>query len=168
MKSLIKRVLALAAVAASCSTAGLLAPATAAADATAASDSPSFIMEATTSPGTVLTQAPSASLILAPYRSALGQTWYFKTPGTDPNFGFLANRYSGDCITRRYDFTVGWAPCDYTSELQVWSRWDNGDGTTSFFWGNFTGCLNGHSGSVYLGSCYDPYDRSHRWRLLPA
>lgn len=157
MKSLIKRGLALTAIAASSCATGLLTPASA-----AVGDPPGYRLESVAFPAAVLTALPYGPIALTPSGAVPGQVWNLEKSeyGTK-----LVNRDSGECLATTAPIpgapVVG-EPCG-DAPTQVWRQLDSEEGNVLFA-GIFPGCLNADFDRVQTGPC------SYRaqWRLVPA
>ena len=159
MKSVIKRGLALIAVAgASCAT-GLLAPAAA-----AAGDPPRYILESVARPGNVLTALPYGPVSLVPRDATPGQVWELVPAERGVN---LVNRDTGECLTVQAPAPgiplIG-ARCG-DRPGQDWFR--VGDGYDGVRFDSFDGCLKSDFGgrAVTTGYCGDEMSQ---WRLVVA
>ncbi|MBR7832795.1 hypothetical protein KDL01_05955 [Actinospica durhamensis] len=158
MKPVIKRGLALTAIAgASCAT-GLLAPASA-----AAGDPPRYILESVARPGNVLTALPYGPISLAPRDETPGQVWELAPSERGVN---LVNRDSRECLTVQAPAPgiplIG-ARCG-ARPGQDWFQVDDGSGSVRF--DSFDGCLKSDYGRlITTGYCGD---ETSQWRLVPA
>lgn len=158
MKSLIKRGLALTAIAAASCATGLLTPAFA-----AAGDPPGYILESVSNPGKVLTALPYGPISLVPRDATPGQVWDLAP--SDRGGINLVNRDSGECLTLPAPvpgIPVVGAPCEDRGG-QDWRQRNDGDGIVRFEF--FGSCLTGDYGRVFTGDCYAD---TARWRLVPA
>lgn len=158
MKSLIKRGLALTAIAASSCATGLLTPASAAAAAT-----PGYRLESVAFPGAVLTALPYGPIALAPNGAVSGQVWTLEKSeyGTK-----LVNRDSGECLGTAGPFPgapVLGEPCG-DAPTQVWRQIESEEGNVLFAGIISLGCLNGDFDRVRTGPC----SYTAQWRLVPA
>lgn len=162
MRSVIKRGLALAAIAAACCATGLLAPAAAAAD-----SAPRYFLESVSDPELVLTSLPYGPARLFPRGDEPGQVWEL-APADSGGVDLvnLVNRDSGECLTVAAPapgVPVVGAPCRGRTGQDWRPRYDK-DATVRFdFFGN---CLTTDDyRRAVTGYCDAD---TARWRLVPA
>lgn len=159
MKSLIKRGLALTAIAASSCATGLLTPASA-----AAGDPPRYILESVSNPGSVLTALPYGPASLVPSGATAGQVWQLAPSDRGgATLINLVNRDTGDCLTvpaPAPGLPLMGARCGARAG-QEWYTLDDGSGIVRF--DSFDGCLKTDFGRVTTGYCGD---ETSRWRLV--
>lgn len=157
MKSLIKRVVSLAAIAAATCATGLLTPASA-----AAGDPPAYRIESILDRGAVLTALPYGPIALTPNGEATGQVWTLEQSSYGTT---LVNRDSDQCLATTGPFPgapVIQEPCSDVP-TQVWHPRDSQDGNVVLA-SRFSGCLNADFDRVWTGLCA----YTAQWRLVPA